>query len=99
MTLELSLFDVDPESAPVGEPPVQPQAPAMVHPVTRGAAGVDVGWHEVPQPLFNSWSTPRQLAYCAARDQDAADNAHCDVPDADFYRVRAAHYREVLRGT
>ena len=52
-------------------------------------------WNEVPQALFLSWPVTQQLAYCAARDEDAAINTYDDV-EADFYRARAARYREMM---
>lgn len=51
-------------------------------------------WQEVPQALFLSWSYPRQLAYCAARDEATAR----ELPeDAEWYLARAARYKEMLR--
>jgi hypothetical protein len=52
-------------------------------------------WQEVPQPVFLSWSDARQLAYCAARDTDAAQY---DLPNAEFFRARAQTYKEMING-
>lgn len=97
-------FDVDPETAPQGEPIEQPQAPralsiiAPMNPPTLGSAGVvvaEVGtssWTPVPLALFVSWSVPMQLAYCAARDERSAAQER-DPEFKAFYLQRAADYR------
>lgn len=57
---------------------------------------VPSSWREVPQVVFDSWSHARQLAYCAARDDDAALYADGEE-EAEWYRERARGYREMLR--
>lgn len=53
------------------------------------------GWREVPQPLFDSWATAMQLAYCARRDEDSAGGA--DTPEqAAWFLARAAGYRKEM---
>lgn len=53
-------------------------------------------WREVPQARFFSWSDKMQLAYCAARDEDAArDEPTC----AGWYLWRANSYREMMHGS
>ena len=51
-------------------------------------------WREVPQARFLSWSPARQLAYCVARDEDAAKH---DAEWAEFYAARAVAYKEMQR--
>lgn len=51
-------------------------------------------WREVPQAVFLSWSTARQLSYCAARDRDAEG---LDDGLAEFYRERAASYEALQK--
>lgn len=53
-------------------------------------------WHEVPQALFESWSRARQFAYCAARDDHSARQAH-SAKDAEFFRHRASAYRQLMQ--
>ena len=48
-------------------------------------------WAEVPQALFLSWSIPRQLDYCARRDEDSARSAEAEW--VGFYTERAKGYR------
>lgn len=50
-------------------------------------------WQEVPQALFLSWSSARQLDYCARRDEDSALQ---DNDNRDFYLQRAADYRSMM---
>lgn len=50
-------------------------------------------WQEVPQAVFDGWSDERQLAYCAARDMDAALYA-MDLSDAQWFKQRALLYRK-----
>ena len=53
-------------------------------------------WQEVPAARFLSWTRRKQLAYCEARDEDAA--LHCVPPeDPEWYRQRAQSYREMMR--
>ncbi len=68
----------------------------------NGAPVIDVGhvrieaapsWREVPQALFLSWSEPRQMAYCAARDDNSALLAIKLQEDPTFYQDRARAYR------
>lgn len=49
-------------------------------------------WQEVPQALFLSWSERRQLAYCAARDEDSAAGA-ATLEELNWYRERANAYK------
>lgn len=87
---------LDPDAAPDGEPSAQLTAPPNgVNLSTRGTAGVSE-WNEVPQALFDSWSPSRQLSYCAARDEHSATHDLCDVLDPNFYRSRAASYKEMM---
>lgn len=53
-------------------------------------------WHEVPQALFDSWSEARQLAYCAARDEDSAAQAST-LEELNWYRDRANAYKEMIK--
>ena len=80
----------------MSEPHGQPQAPLRVHPATPGVVrgGVEE-WREVPQALFLSWPVTQQLAYCAARDENAALNTYGDVWWTDFYTTRATSYKEL----
>ena len=56
---------------------------------------VPCSWNEVPQALFLSWSTARQLAYCAARDESAvADEYATTLKEAEWFMNRAAGYRK-----
>jgi len=53
-------------------------------------------WQEIPAARFLSWTRREQLAYCAARDEDAA--LYCVPPeDPEWYRQRARSYREMMR--
>ena len=63
-------------------------------PAMAASAGSVVEWREVPQALFLSWSPARQLAYCAARDEDSVLSAESDE-EILFYGRRAASYREL----
>jgi hypothetical protein len=57
-------------------------------------------WQEVPQARFLSWSVGEQLAYCAARDYDAAEH-ETDLEWCQFYFDRARMYQnqiEAARG-
>jgi hypothetical protein len=65
-----------------------------VKPVMAASAGSELPlstWKEVPQALFLSWPVRRQLAYCAARDEDAALHALSDEW-RQFYLERAEYY-------
>jgi hypothetical protein len=53
-------------------------------------------WREAPQTLFLSWSEARQLAYCAARDEDAALDAMSDE-EMEWFLERALSYRSMIR--
>jgi hypothetical protein len=77
-----SLFDEpDPTSEPAAQSiDAQPQS----------------DWQEVPQTLFLSWSQARQFAYCAARDEDAAEFSET-YAEAQWYMERASAYRELSR--
>jgi hypothetical protein len=76
----------------VGSSPCHPNDDT---PVVAERASPAPPWHEVPQPLFDSWGVPRQLAYCAARDEDSATSTY-DPEWATFYAARAASYREMI---
>jgi len=52
-------------------------------------------WREVPSALFNSWNDDRQLAYCAARDENAALYAD-NMDDAMFHQRRSQMYKEMI---
>lgn len=52
-------------------------------------------WQEVPAARFLSWSHEMQLAYCAKRDEDSANEALSEEW-AEFYRQRARDYRQSL---
>jgi hypothetical protein len=52
-------------------------------------------WREVPQALFLSWPPARQLAYCAARDEDAALHA-TTLEEARWFQERARYYKEAI---
>lgn len=50
---------------------------------------------DIPQPLYDSWPRCKQLAYCAARDENSATRwGNEDM--ADWYRARAQSYREMM---
>lgn len=71
-----NLFDVDETSAP-SESASSPQTLST--------------WNEVPPALFLSWSTARQLNYCARRDRHSASEA-LDPEWRQFYEDRAEGY-------
>lgn len=50
-------------------------------------------WQEVPQARFNSWPLAQQLAYCIARDLDAAAQAET-LEENQFFQQRAAGYHD-----
>ncbi len=50
-------------------------------------------WQEVPQERFLSWLPAMQLAYCAARDIDAASRA-ISAEEIEWYLARARAYQE-----
>lgn len=54
-------------------------------------------WCEVPQALYLSWSTARQLSYCAARDEDSALDRDTTEEQALWYLQRAQSYREMMK--
>jgi hypothetical protein len=53
-------------------------------------------WREVPQALFLSWAPAMQLAYCAARDEDAALDATSDE-EMEWLLERAMSYRRMMQ--
>jgi hypothetical protein len=65
-------------------------------PAKDPASPWDSDWNEVPQPLFASWSVPRQLAYCARRDEHASLEYHQSDDEIVFYVRRAESYRVLL---
>lgn len=57
-----------------------------------------IEWREVPQALFLSWSTARQLDYCARRDEDSARTAATrGEMSAEWYLERASLYRSDIK--
>lgn len=69
-------------------------------PAKAASAGSEVelrSWREVPQATFLQWPEATQLAYCAARDEDAALSATARGEDPQFYIERARSYREQVR--
>lgn len=70
------------------------QEPSLFDPIIETLKKVS-RWREVPQPLFDSWSVPMQLVYCATRDEDSAATTY-DPEWAEFYAARAALYREMI---
>lgn len=55
-------------------------------------------WQEVPAERYLSWSPAMQYAYCARRDEDAALSPDISAKDAQWFRDRAARYREAVEG-
>lgn len=53
-------------------------------------------WKEVPQALFDSWSNERQLAYCAARDEDGALYA-VTMEEAQWFAARSQWYTQEMK--
>lgn len=53
-------------------------------------------WVEVSQAVYDSWSAARQLAYCAARDEDTAAAPEQDEDLRAFCAARARDYRCAL---
>jgi len=75
-----------------GEPMSRSVGVATPTAAMAASAGSVVEWREVPAALFLSWSEARQLAYCAARDEDSARRADTEA-EAVWYRSRAEAYR------
>lgn len=58
----------------------------------------DDEWREVPATLFLSWSLPRQLDYCARRDEHASLYCQDDFEGCvTFYIERTASYRQMMK--
>lgn len=53
-------------------------------------------WVEVPQATYVTWSTARQVAYCAARDEDTAASPEQDADVRALCAARARAYRRDL---
>ena len=84
----MDLFDLAGE---IDQEPARPPTTSIPLVVLNAGSA----WHEVPAALFLSWSPARQLAYCAARDEDSALLGE----DAEWFRQRADNYREMMHGT